>query len=172
MQVRRVPAARRDRVDVHVEDRVLGRDLEGRKPGLLARLAQGRAEHRRVGLLRVAAGLQPAAELAVQDEQERRAVGPRDDGAARDVALGVVALKRIVRRGEESADVRERLGFPRVGRRVARERREQRLALHAGRRSRKSAVQSSSSPGRAAPRTAAKSESGSCAPESSDSKRS
>jgi len=129
--MRGVPLVRRDRVHVDVQDLRTHRTIEGRDARLLARLAQGRVEGRRVGVFRMPARLQPAPELAVVNQQELGAVRPRDDRARRDVADRIRARERIRRRLEQAADARERLGF--LGRRgrVALERGQEIGAIHA-----------------------------------------
>ena len=79
VEMRGIAAARGNRVHVDVENRGSERRVEGGDAGLLARLAERRVEDGRVALLGVAARLQPARELAVQDEEETpiRRAAPR-----------------------------------------------------------------------------------------------
>src|SRR6185369_11197655 len=128
-------------------------------------------EHRRVALLRVAARLQPAAELAVIDDEKRGAVGARHDRAAGDVALRVTARERIRRSRDEPPQPLERGLLLGRRRRVIREGADQLLPLHA-RRSSMSAVQSSESVGSVAALTAAIRPSRLAAPPTRRSKRS
>src|SRR5262249_59924148 len=88
MEVRRVVAVGGDRVDVYVQDPVGDWEREGFDAGFFAGLPEGRRERGFVGRLEVAAGLEPAVELAVPQEEELGGRGTGDDGAGGDVAGG------------------------------------------------------------------------------------
>jgi hypothetical protein len=124
-----VPAGR-DLVDVHVEDRAAERRVELADPGLLPRLAQRRVEGRGVLALDVPAGLEPAAELPVKDQEERFPAGTRHDGARGHVTCRVLPRERILGRGDETPDPIEGRGLALVGGRVPRELLEKLLAVH------------------------------------------
>ena len=80
-------AAGRDRMDVEVEDDRAERRFEDGDSRFFQRLAPGGVEDGSVASLDVAAGLEPAVEAAVVDEEEGLSVGARDDGAAGDVVV-------------------------------------------------------------------------------------
>src|SRR5262249_58581067 len=111
MEVRRVVAVGGDRVDVYVQDPVGDWEREGFDAGFFAGLAEGRRERGFVGRLEVAAGLEPAVELAVPQEEELGGRGTGDDGAGGDVAGGVGAQEAGRGACEKVADPVAAAGF-------------------------------------------------------------
>ena len=95
MLVRRLRAARRDVVDVHVEGARRSRvQREALDPALLERLAQGHLLAGRLARIAVAARLQPAIELAVVEQEHLPSVGRDRDRAAGQVPLADRAVER------------------------------------------------------------------------------
>lgn len=96
MQVSRVTAMCRDGVDVHVQGSRRGeKNRKGFDARLLARLSQRDLLAGRLPGLGVAPRLQPAAELAVMEQQYPPAVGRKDKGACRQVPFTDPAVERI-----------------------------------------------------------------------------
>jgi hypothetical protein len=96
MLMGRVCSPGRDVVDVDVERAGRGRmEDEAADPRLLEGLAKGHVLPRRLSGLGVPAGLEPAVELAVVEEQHPLAVRRHDEGAPREVALGDPAVEGI-----------------------------------------------------------------------------
>src|SRR5262249_44806307 len=118
VEVRRVRAEGGDRVHVHVQDPVPDRKPELLDSRLFPRLAQGGREDGLVAGLQVAAGLEPAAELAVPHEQELGGETPNEDRARGDVAFGVGPGEGARTAVDEIADDLEALLLESTGRRV------------------------------------------------------
>src|SRR5262249_55355121 len=89
---------------------------------LLERFAERDRLPCRLPRVAVAAGLEPAVELAVMEEEDAVALGRGHDGAGREVAFDDPAVEGLGMGGHERADAREVRGLLRVGRMVAQER--------------------------------------------------
>jgi len=119
VEVRRVFAARGDLVHVHVQrPRRPGMQDEAGDAGLLAGFPQRDRVPGILAGIRVAAGLQPALQLAVAQEEDAVAVAGDDDRAARQVALADAAVEGIGVTGHELRDLEQVRGLARVGRPV------------------------------------------------------
>ena len=111
MQVRRLRAMGRDRVDVEVEGRSRARhDLEIGETGLLEHLASRRGEDRLVLGLDMTTGLQPASELRVVHLEQGIALGREHERARREVTgLEAVAPKGVARRLDQLEHLAQRI---------------------------------------------------------------
>jgi hypothetical protein len=107
VDVRRPVAARRDRMDVHVENARAKRSPEKARACLFPHLAARGGEDGAIARIHVPAGLQPLAEAAVVHEEERTSIRPRDDGARGDV-IPLLPRERIGRHAQEPPNARER----------------------------------------------------------------
>src|SRR5688572_19552244 len=90
MLVLRLGLTGRDGVNVHVEDRGGGGIFE-RHTYLLGYFALRGCQQARVGGLDMPPGLYPETQLAMKDEQQRRTVGGKDEGAGSQVPGPILA---------------------------------------------------------------------------------
>jgi hypothetical protein len=100
VDVRRLSAERRDRVDVEVQDRVAVRRVRPVDPRFLPHLPHRGVEDRPVVRVHVAPGLQPAAELAVRNEEHGIPRRPCHDGARRHVPVRIGSAEGVGARQE------------------------------------------------------------------------
>jgi hypothetical protein len=115
MIVLRLLSSGRYAVDVHVEwTRSVRVYRQSNEAGLFARLAQCCGFAALLPGISVAAGLQPAVELAMVEEQHAGAVVSDHERARREVSFGDRAVERVRMSGHEGSDVREMAGFDRI----------------------------------------------------------
>ena len=127
MEVCWLAAKGRNRVHVDVEDGVVERPYL--EPGFLAGFAQRDREGIGVSVA-VAAGLQPAPELAMVREQYALARGVHDPRRARDVADPAGTLETVGVRVDEGIEARYGRRLPRPSLAVCGEERLQFVAVH------------------------------------------